>query len=160
MENEKQTTQENEDVVINDMQDLSKTLQDVNDKYLRLYADFENYKKRVSTEYLNVQKTANKSVMLSMVTILDDFERALKNISDVEHKQGVSIIYNKLKDTLSANGLSSYDNTGDIFNADLHECVVQTPAGVEMSNKIIETLEKGYTLNDVIIRYSKVVVGA
>ncbi len=160
MSEENKTNEQTEEVVNQDMQDLSKTLQDVNDKYLRLYADFENYKKRVSVEYSNIQKTASKDIMLSMVNILDDFERALKNISEDDHKQGIMLIYTKLKDSLAAKGLVAYDNTGDDFNADMHECVVQIPSAPEMSHKVIETLEKGYTLNGVIIRYSKVVVGA
>lgn len=132
---------------------------EVNDKYLRLYADFENFKKRTYSENVNNAKTATRSVMIDMISTLDDMERALSNMSDSADKTGVSLIYTKLKDTLKNKGLESYDSLNTDFNADLHESITQVPTTVENDGKIIAEIEKGYKLNGIIIRYAKVVVG-
>ena len=165
---EKQT-KENTDVLENDgvtatetetekVVDFEKMYNDTNDKYIRLYADFENFKKRNATEYSNLLKTASKEVITSMIPILDDFERALSNVSDEESKKGIELIYNKMKDTLSTKGLLSYSSVGEEFNADLHDCITQVP-NPENVGKVIAEVEKGYKLNGLIIRHSKVVVG-
>lgn len=132
---------------------------EVNDKYLRLYADFENFKKRTYSENVNIAKTANRSVMIDMITTLDDMERALNNMSDSADKTGVNLIYTKLKDTLKNKGLESYDSMNTPFNADLHESITQVITTEENDGKVIDEIEKGYKLNGIIIRYAKVVVG-
>ena len=134
------------------------------DKYLRLFAEFENYKRRTSKERLELFKTAGQEVMQSMLPVIDDFDRALKEISKSDDKdavKGVELIYSKLKDTLKAKGLEEMSvKIGDTFDGDLHEAITQIPAPEEkLKGKIIDIVEKGYTLGEKIIRYPKVVTG-
>lgn len=132
------------------------------DKFLRLFAEFENYKKRTSKERLELFSTASEDVMLSLLPILDDFDRALTQITDQEdqHVKGFTLIANKLKDALSSKGLVVVEiNKGDAFNADLAEAVTQIPAGDDMKGKIVDVIEKGYQLGEKIIRFPKVVTG-
>ncbi|WP_442266342.1 nucleotide exchange factor GrpE [Tenacibaculum sp. ZS6-P6] len=140
-------------------------LQGEKDKYLRLFAEFENYKKRTSRERVELFKTANQELMTVLLPILDDFERALTHIEDdkeaEELRKGVLLIYQKLIKTLEQKGLSSIEvNQGDIFDADTHEAITQIPApSDDLKGKIIDCVEKGYKLGDKIIRHPKVVVG-
>jgi len=134
------------------------------DKFLRLFAEFENYKKRTSKERLELFKTANQDVLQSMLPILDDFDRAMAELSKSKEKvlfQGVELIHNKLKDILNSKGLELVEvKVGDIFDADFVEAVTQTPAPSEdLKGKIVDIIEKGYKLGDKIIRYPKVVTG-
>ncbi len=134
------------------------------DRYLRLFAEFENYKKRTSRERIEMFKTAGEDVIISMLPILDDFERAMKEIEksdEYNHYKGVELINNKLSETLKAKGLQMMDvNAGDVFDADSHEAITQIPAPEEkLKGKIIDVVEKGYTLGDKIIRFPKVVIG-
>nr|WP_307453330.1 MULTISPECIES: nucleotide exchange factor GrpE [Chryseobacterium] len=134
------------------------------DRYIRLYAEFENYKKRTAKEKMEYFQFANQEMMVSMLGILDDFERALKEIakngnpSDV---QGVELIYQKFKNKLSEKGLKAMDvKPGDSFNVDFHEAITQIPAPSEdLKGKIVDVVETGYTLNDKVIRFAKVVTG-
>ena len=140
-------------------------LQAEKDKYLRLFAEFENYKKRTSRERIELFKTANQELMTVLLPILDDFERALTHIEDdkeaEELRKGVLLIYQKLLKTLEQKGLSAIEvNQGDVFNADTHEAITQIPApSDDLKGKIIDCVEKGYKLGDKIIRHPKVVVG-
>ncbi|WP_412561368.1 nucleotide exchange factor GrpE [Winogradskyella sp. MIT101101] len=135
------------------------------DKFMRLFAEFENYKKRTNKERIELFKTASESVMLSMLPILDDFERALLHIEEdkeaEELRKGVLLIYNKLLTTLEQKGLSKIEvNKGDVFNADDHEAVTQIPApSDDLKGKIIDVVERGYKLGDKVIRFPKVVIG-
>lgn len=135
------------------------------DKFMRLFAEFENYKKRTNKERIELFKTASEGVMLSMLPILDDFERALLHIEEdkeaEELRKGVLLIYNKLLNTLEQKGLSKIEvNKGDTFNADDHEAVTQIPAPSEdLKGKIIDVVERGYKLGDKVIRFPKVVIG-
>jgi len=135
------------------------------DKYLRLFAEFENYKKRTSKERIDLFKTANQEVMTALLPILDDFERALTHIEDdkeaEELRKGVLLIYQKLVKTLEQKGLAIIEvNAGDAFDSDTHEAITQIPAPSEdLKGKIIDCVEKGYKLGDKIIRHPKVVVG-
>lgn len=134
------------------------------DKYLRLFAEFENYKRRTSKERVELFKTAGQEVMQSMLPVLDDFDRALKEVAKSKEKeviQGIELIHNKLRDTLKAKGLEEFHvKEGDAFDADLHEAITQIPAPSEdLKGKIIDVVEKGYTLGEKIIRYPKVVTG-
>ena len=134
------------------------------DKYLRLFAEFENYKRRTSKERIELFKTAGQEVMQSVLPVLDDFDRASKEISKSKDKdavKGVELIHTKLRDTLKAKGLEEMAvKIGDTFDGDLHEAITQVPApGDKMKGKIIDILEKGYTLGEKIIRYPKVVTG-
>ena len=143
---------------------LSEDLQNEKDKYLRLFAEFENYKKRTGRERIELFKTAGEDVVKAVLPVLDDFDRALKEFSeDLQdpHVQGMMLISNKLKENLKQKGLEvSQTIPGDVFNADNHEAVTQIPAPKDdMKGKIIDVLEKGYTLGGKIIRYPKVVIG-
>ncbi|EDP94865.1 nucleotide exchange factor GrpE [Kordia algicida OT-1] len=143
---------------------LQEELAKEKDKFLRLFAEFENYKKRTSKERVELFKTASKDVVVAMLPVLDDFDRALTEIAktDAEDlKKGVELISNKLRETLKAKGLGEVEvKAGDTFDAEDHEAVTQIPApSDDMKGKIIDVLEKGYTLGDKVIRYPKVVVG-
>lgn len=143
---------------------LQEELAKEKDKFLRLFAEFENYKKRTSKERVELFKTAGKDVVVAMLPVLDDFDRALTEIAktDAEDlKKGVELISNKLRETLKAKGLGEVEvKKGDTFDAEDHEAVTQIPApSDDMKGKIIDVLEKGYTLGDKVIRYPKVVVG-
>jgi molecular chaperone GrpE len=135
------------------------------DKFLRLFAEFENYKKRTTKERIDLFKTASQDVMVAMLPVLDDFERALNHIEEdkeaEEVRKGVLLIYQKLLSTLEQKGLSVIQvEKGDTFNADDHEAVTQIAApSKDLKGKIIDILEKGYKLGDKVIRFPKVVIG-
>ena len=134
------------------------------DRYIRLYAEFENYKKRTSKEKMEFFQYANQDMMISMLGILDDFERALREISkfgNEEELKGVDLIYQKFRNKLFEKGLEVIEvNAGDEFNVDLHEAITQIAApSDDLKGKIVDVIETGYTLNDKVIRFSKVVTG-
>jgi len=141
-------------------QDLAKE----KDKFLRLFAEFENYKKRTSKERIDLFKTANQDVLVAMLPVLDDFDRAIVEINKSEDenlKKGVELIHEKLKNTLVSKGLEQIEvRAGDAFNADFAEAITQIPAPSEkLKGKIVDVIEKGYKLGDKIIRFPKVVTG-
>lgn len=134
------------------------------DRYIRLYAEFENYKKRTAKEKMEFFQYANQDMMISMLGVLDDFERALKEIAkngNTSDLQGVELIYQKFKNRLTEKGLKAMEvNTGDTFNVDFHEAITQIPAPTEdLKGKIVDVIETGYTLSDKVIRFAKVVTG-
>ncbi len=134
------------------------------DKFLRLFAEFENYKRRTSKERMDLFKTAGQEVIVSLLPVLDDFERALKELSksdDEEMFKGVQLINGKLKETLKSKGLQDLEvEPGDTFDAEIHDAITQIPApNKKMKGKVIDVIEKGYKLGDRIIRHPKVVVG-
>lgn len=134
------------------------------DKFLRLFAEFENYKRRTAKERIELFKTASQDVMLSLLPILDDFDRAYSEISKTKEKEllkGVELINSKLKNTLKGKGLEEIElESGDVFNADIHEAITQIPApSDDLKGKIVDVVEKGYKLGDKIIRFPKVVIG-
>ncbi len=134
------------------------------DKYLRMYSEFENYKRRVSRDRIEQAKLAGSDIFLTILPIIDDLERAMKSIestNDVEAiKAGLKLIYTKLKSTTENKGLKSMDATGKVFDPELHDAITNVPAPSEaMKGKVIEEVEKGYFLNDKVIRHAKVVVG-
>ncbi|SEL80036.1 molecular chaperone GrpE [Aquimarina amphilecti] len=143
---------------------LKEDLEKEKDKFLRLFAEFENYKKRTSKERIELFKTAGQDVMQSMLPVLDDFDRAMKEIeksADKDVLTGVELIHNKLKEALKGKGLSEVEvAAGDSFNADDHEAITQIPAPTdELKGKIVDVIEKGYKLGDKVIRFPKVVTG-
>ena len=144
---------------------LKEELAKEKDKFLRLFAEFENYKRRTAKERIDLFKTANQDVMVSLLPVLDDFDRAYAEISkkteEKELLKGVELISNKLKLTLTNKGLEVIDvNNGDTFNADEHEAITQIAAPTDdLKGKIIDVVEKGYKLGDKIIRFPKVVTG-
>ncbi len=134
------------------------------DKYLRLFAEFENYKRRTTKERIELFKTANQEVLLALLPVLDDFDRAITEISKTDDGpllEGVALINEKLKTTLVSKGLEQVDvKVGDVFDADFAEAITQIPAPSDkLKGKIVDVLEKGYKLGDKIIRYPKVVIG-
>jgi molecular chaperone GrpE len=134
------------------------------DKFLRLFAEFENYKKRTTKERIELYKTANQELMTVLIPILDDFDRAVAEITKVKDKnllKGVELIQNKFKSTLKQKGLEEIIvKTADIFDADQHEAITIIPAPTpELKGKIVEVIEKGYKLGDKIIRFPKVITG-
>jgi molecular chaperone GrpE len=142
---------------------LTQDLAAEKDKFLRLFAEFENYKKRTSKERIELFKTAGQEVLQSMLPVLDDFDRAWAQISKSEDEalvKGVSLIHEKLKTTLISKGLEEVEmKSGDTFDADFAEAITQIPAGDELKGKVVDILEKGYKLGDKIIRFPKVVIG-
>ncbi len=144
---------------------LKEELAKEKDKFLRLFAEFENYKKRTSKERLELFKTANQEVLVAMLPVMDDFDRALAQISKSEDEvmlKGIELIHNKFKDTLVAKGLMEVElKAGDAFNADYAEAITQIPSPTEdLKGKIVDVVEKGYKLGDKIIRFPKVVIGS
>lgn len=145
-------------------QKLEEELSIEKDKFLRLFAEFENYKRRTTKERIDLFKTANQEVLQAMLPVLDDFDRALVEISKSDDElllKGVELIHEKLKSTLVSKGLEEVEvRTGDAFNADYAEAITQIPAPSDnLKGKIVDVLEKGYKLGDKIIRYPKVVIG-
>src|SRR5690606_7147742 len=144
---------------------LKQEISNANDKYLRLYAEFDNYKRRTSKERLDLLQTAGKDVIVSLLTILDDFERAEKSMENAQDivaiKEGVGLIHQKLRSILTQKGLKEMNAAGTAFDADIHEAITNIPApSDDLKGKVIDEVEKGYYLNDKVIRYAKVVVGA
>jgi len=130
------------------------------DKYLRLYADFDNFRKRSLKERMDLLKSAGSDVITSLLPVLDDFERAITNIKDQEQLSGIILIYNKFKSLLEQKGLKEMNSINEVFNADLHDAITKIKVEeVEKDGKVVDVLEKGYYLNDKIIRHAKVVVG-
>jgi molecular chaperone GrpE len=139
-------------------------IQQEKDKYLRLFAEFENYKKRTSRERIELFKTASQELMTSLLPIMDDFDRGLSEIKKVKDKEllkGMQLINDKFKNTLTQKGLTEIEvKEGDVFDAEIHEAITQIPAPSDkLKGKVIDAVEKGYKLGEKIIRYPKVVIG-
>ncbi|WP_083191772.1 nucleotide exchange factor GrpE [Formosa haliotis] len=153
---------ENQEVSVEE--ELQIQLKEEKDKFLRLFAEFENYKKRTSKERIELFKTANQDVMIALLPVLDDFDRAYTELSksnEEELLKGVELIRNKFKNLLQSKGLEEAEaNVGDVFNADHHEAITQIPAPTpDLKGKIIDVVEKGYKLGEKVIRFPKVVIG-
>ena len=152
-----------EEITVEDK--LKEELGQEKDKFLRLFAEFENYKKRTSKERIELFQTASKDVMVSLLPVLDDFERALLHIEEDKEaedlRKGVLLIYQKLLTTLQQKGLSQIElKSGDTFDADYHQAITQVPApSDDLKGKIIDVIEKGYKLGETVIRFPKVVIG-
>jgi molecular chaperone GrpE len=170
-ESDKDVSDENQpghqqDEMSEETQKTQAELSEMKDKYLRLYSEFDNYRKRTIREKADIIASASEGLMQSLLPVIDDFERARKaneNQNDLESvKQGFDLIYNKLSSILSQKGLKAMEiETGHSFDADLHEAVAQVPAPEEnLKGKIIEVLDKGYYLNEKVVRFAKVVIGS
>ncbi|MBT8190535.1 MAG: nucleotide exchange factor GrpE [Saprospiraceae bacterium] len=143
---------------------LKSELEESKDKHLRLFAEFENYKKRTIRERLELMKTAAEGTISSILSVLDDFDRAKKSAEDENNdesfSEGVTLVYNKLYSVLKSKGLKEMETNGEVFDPELHEAITEIPApNDELKGKVVDTIEKGYYLNDKIIRFAKVVVG-
>lgn len=158
------TKKSKQDDLQNQIDELTSNVEKEKDQFLRLFAEFENYKKRTSKERLELFKTASQEVVTALLPIVDDFERALTEMEKSENEdqtQGIKLIYNKLTDTLQNQGLVKMAvGQGDDFDAELHEAITQIPAPEDkLKGKIVDVVGTGYKLGEKIIRYPKVVVG-
>jgi molecular chaperone GrpE len=136
-----------------------------NDKYLRLYAEFDNFRRRTIKEREEARKMEGKDVIVSLLPVLDDFERALRSMENAVDiapvKEGVTLVQHKLKNLLSQNGLKGMESIGNQFDPELHEAITNIPAPTEeWKGKVIDEMEKGYYLNDKVVRFAKVIVGS
>ena len=156
----KKSTKSPADKKSQSIKDLKESLKVEQDKYVRLFAEFENYKRRTSKERLDLYKTAGKEVLTSMVPILEDFKRALSQENTDSDNEGFKLIFNKFNETLKSQGLIEVEvNIGDVFNPDIHEAISQIPATEnDQKGKIIDIIQGGYKLGDNIILFPKVVV--
>ncbi len=143
---------------------LEEDLTEQKNNYLRLYAEFDNYKKRTVKERIDLFKSAGADMITALLPVLDDFERALKATDGLEEKhpvrEGMVLIYNKLKSLLEQKGLKAMDCKGAEFDTELHDAITSIEAGPKLKDKVAEEIEKGYYLNDKVIRHAKVIVGS
>jgi molecular chaperone GrpE len=163
------TTQETETLEpeesISEEEKLKAEVATLNDKFIRLYAEFDNFKRRTQKERTDLLKTANKEVIVAMLPVLDDFERAekaLANVTDVAAvKEGIAIVHHKLKNILAQKGLTEMEPIGQPFDADVHEAITSIPSPSEDGKgKVLDQMEKGYLLNQKVVRFAKVIIGA
>jgi len=151
-----------ESKLMTDLKKAQDELAEAKDKYIRLYSEFENFRRRTAKEKLELIQSASEQVVTTLLPVLDDFERAEKAFQGTESKEleGFLLIYNKFKKVLEQTGVKTMDlQSGSTFNADLHEAITQIPADEKLKGKVVDVLEKGYLLNDKVIRHAKVVVG-
>lgn len=152
------------DKTLERLEELEQELTESKDKFLRLFAEFDNFKKRTAKERMELRSTAAMDTLQSLLPVLDDFDRAKKVAEDKNTEEvfteGVNLVYQKLQSVMGARGVKKMESTGEDFDPELHEAITEIPApNEEMKGKIIDTIEPGYYLNDKIIRYAKVVVG-
>ncbi|MDP4267874.1 MAG: nucleotide exchange factor GrpE [Bacteroidota bacterium] len=157
-------TQTTDDMLKQKIEDMQSQLNELNDKYLRLYSEYDNYRKRTVKEKHELFKTAASDILFSLLPVLDDFNHASKVINDAQDidslKEGFNLIQNKFKDFLTSKGVEEINSINETFDTDLHEAITNIPAPSEdMKGKIIDEVQKGYKLNGKVIRYAKVVVG-
>ncbi len=136
----------------------------MNDKYLRLSAEFDNYRKRTLKEKMELTKSAGEQILVNILPVMDNFERAMKSVEDAKDieavKEGIMHIYKNFAEFLKQNGVAEIDSSNAVFDTDLHEALTKIPApSEELKGKVVDCIEKGYKLNDKVIRYAKVVVG-
>ena len=144
--------------------ELEGNLAELNDKYLRLFSEFDNYRKRTIKEKIELIKNASEDIIRDLLPVIDDFERALNSIEEfgitINTSEGIKLIFNKLMTILEKRGLKQMKSFGEEFNTDFHEAVTSIPAPSEdQKGKVIDVIEKGYLLNDKVIRFAKVVIG-
>lgn len=161
---EQETSNKEEEKDVDPLVALQSDFDKEKDRNLRLFAEFENFKKRTTKEKIDLYKTASEGLMTAILPVLDDFDRALLEIEKSEvagHLEGIVLINNKLREALKAKGLNIVETEqGEVFNADIHEAITQIPAPSEdLKGKIVDVVEKGYVLGDKIIRFPKVVIG-
>lgn len=160
---EEQTQQEAEETE-NPIEKLTAEITEQKDKYIRLFAEFDNFKRRNAKERIELMQTAGKEVITSLLDVLDDCDRAEKQIQQSEDitqmKEGVQLVFNKLRNNLQAKGLKAMESIGTEFDVEKHEAITEIPAPTdELKDKVIDEVQKGYYLNEKIIRFAKVVVG-
>jgi len=146
------------------IEELTNKLNESNDKYARLVAEFDNYKKRTAKEKIDLMQSAGKDVILKLLPVLDDFDRSLSFMKDVPEddtmKQGIDLVYHKFKKTIEQLGVKEIEVLGQAFDPEYQEAITLIPApSPDLKDKVIDVIEKGYSLNDTVIRFAKVVVG-
>lgn len=145
------------------LQKIQAELQEQKDKYLRLFAEFDNFKRRNAKERIELIQTAGKEVIASLLVVLDDCERAEKQLEEsddiVNNKKGVQLVFNKLRSTLQSKGLKAMESINTDFDVEKHEAITEIEVPEDKKGKVVDEIEKGYYLNDKIIRFAKVVVG-
>ena len=168
-QSEEQDTEEQGEVeeqeVTDEKGELEIELSEAKDKYLRIYSEFENFRRRTSKEKLELVSTANKGLMSDLVPVLDDFDRAISASAESDDigalKEGIQLVHNKLKKVLDLKGLKKMEvEKGDEFDDEKHEAITQIPAEKKLEGKIVDVVEAGYTLGESVVRFAKVVVGA
>lgn len=163
-ENSPEMTPEVEENPVSEMDQLKADLSEQKDKYLRLMAEFENFKRRTAKERLELIQTAGKDIIVSMLEVLDDCDRAEKQLNSSEdiavQKEGIQLVFNKVRSTLQSKGVTAMESINKDFNVELHEAITEVPVTDEnQKGKVVDEITKGYFLNDKIIRFAKVVVG-
>jgi molecular chaperone GrpE len=163
-ENGSQTAPETEEVPLSELDQLKADLADQKDKYLRLMAEFENFKRRTAKERVDLIQTAGKDVIVSLLDVMDDCDRAEKQLNGSDdiavQKEGIQLVFNKIRATLHAKGLKAMESIDQAFDVELHEAITEVPVpDASKKGKVIDEVTKGYYLNDKIIRFAKVVVG-
>eukprot|EP01155_Anaeramoeba_flamelloides_P013489 Anaeramoba_flamelloidesa337418_27.p1 GENE.a337418_27~~a337418_27.p1 ORF type:complete len:220 (+),score=38.31 a337418_27:49-660(+) len=161
---EVEETKEDETPEQSEEEKLTEKVNELNDKYVRLSAEFDNYRRRTLKEKMELSKSAGESLLLSLLPVVDDFDRALAHIDEAKDidalKEGIKLIYNKFNEYLKQQGIKEIEAKEKDFDTDLHEAITKIPSPTEdMKGKVIDCIEKGYTLNEKVIRFSKVVVG-
>ena len=147
----------------NGIERLELEIQEQKDKYLRLFAEFDNYKRRTAKERIELIQTAGKDMAIALLEVADDMDRAEKQLSQsediVQVKEGVQLVFNKLRSTLLRKGITAMESINTDFDVEKHEAVTEIPAGEEKAGKVVDELQKGYYMNEKLIRFAKVVVG-
>lgn len=159
-----QTAPETEEAPLSELDQLKADLADQKDKYLRLMAEFENFKRRTAKERVDLIQTAGKDVIVSLLDVMDDCDRAEKQLNESDditvQKEGIQLVFNKIRTTLHAKGLKAMESIDQTFDVELHEAITEVPVpDASKKGKVIDEVTKGYYLNDKIIRFAKVVVG-
>ena len=165
VETEIESNEETVETPVNAEEELKIKLAEANDKFLRLYSEFDNFRKRTAREKIELSKTAGEDIFKTILPVLDDFERGLKSVetaTEIEAvKEGMNLIFQKMRSTMQQKGLTEMKSIGETFDADIHEAITNIPAADEtMKGKVVDELEKGYLLNGKVIRFAKVIVGA
>ncbi len=160
----KKTKKSAKDKKADELEELGQKLQEMNDKYVRLSAEFDNYRKRTLKEKMELTKSASEKVLINILPVKDNFERALKSIDDAKDiealKEGVHLIYNNFNEFITQNGVKEIEAINKDFDTDIHEAITKIPAPTkDLKGKVVDCVEKGYYLNDKVIRFAKVVVG-
>ena len=163
-ENGEQAVPEITEVPLSELEQLKLDLADQKDKYLRLMAEFENFKRRTAKERVDLIQTAGKDVIVSLLDVMDDCDRAEKQLNGSDdiavQKEGIQLVFNKIRTTLHAKGLKAMESIDQAFDVELHEAITEVPVpDASKKGKVIDEVTKGYYLNDKIIRFAKVVVG-
>jgi len=147
-----------------ELEELGIKLQDINDKYVRLSAEFDNYRKRTLKEKMELTKSAGEKILINVLPVMDNFERALQSIDETKDvdaiKEGVHLIYSNFKEFVIQNGVKEIEAVNQAFDTDIHEAITKIPAPTKkLKGKVVDCVEKGYFLHDKVIRFAKVVVG-